>query len=166
MLWLSYINLAGKRNLLVKFIGLNDCNDNIISLKRAINIIDKDVKRYYESKEIKFKSSQNIKEIENSQNTDVIVPLNYYVSKFQLNYIPKISTIGFRNAQMKRIHNNFDIIERLFIEDNKSFEDVAKWLRINIKVFEKCLDAYFRILNKRSKHMQEEYHYKLERMRV
>ena len=43
MLWLSYINFAGKRNLLIKFIGLYDCNDNIISLKRAINIIDKDV---------------------------------------------------------------------------------------------------------------------------
>ena len=104
MLWLSYINLAGKRNLLINSIGINDCNDNIISLKRSINIIDKDVKKYYESKEIKFKSSQNIKEIENSQNTDVIVPLNYYVSKFQLNYIPKVSTIEFRNAQMKRIH--------------------------------------------------------------
>ena len=113
-----------------------------------------------------MKIAKNTKEIEYMQNTDIILPLHYFDSKIQINYIPKARNIRFRNIQMKKVRDNFDIIERLIIKEDKSFEDVAKWLRMNIKVFEKSLDVYFRTLNKRSKHMQEEYQYKLERMKV
>ena len=54
------------------------------------------------NKKTKVIGDKKFKENEDVQNTNMTLPLNYYVSKFQNNYISKVRNLRFRNAQMRR----------------------------------------------------------------
>ena len=57
---------------------------------------------------------------------------------------------------MKRFTENFDIISRLFIDEDKSIEYVAKWMRMSNKTLEKWITTYFRAAFRRSASMKNE----------
>lgn len=66
---------------------------------------------------------------------------------------------------MKKFEENFEIVERLFMEEEKDVEFVARWLRMKQKDLLKCIDRYFRSRSLNAPLVREEYNSKLNRMK-
>ena len=146
-----------KKHILKKFVGLNDWNNNSNLIKRARNILDKEVNRYYKEINSNDKDNKIVKDDQSKHRiTEVIMPLEYYISRFQHNISLNIRNCQFRSIKMKRFTENFDIISRLFIDEDKSIEYVAKWMRMSNKTLEKWITTYFRAAFRRSASMKNE----------
>ena len=54
-----------------------------------------------------------------------------------------MTKIYFRNKHMQKIDKNIDIISKLFYEEKRDVQYLAKWMRIPVKVFAKWIKSFF-----------------------
>ena len=147
------------------FVGINDSENSIIAYKKAISILDKDIDRYYsDANNSKHANDESNPESDSIKITDVDVPLQFYQSMIVSNIRPKIYNRGFRGKYMQRVHENFVVIQKLMLEENRSAQYVAKWLRIPPKTFYKCFLKYFRDYRHKQSEVEQLYDIKYQRL--
>ena len=87
-----------KKHILKKFVGLNDWNNNSNLIKRARNILDKEVNRYYKEINSNDKDNKIVKDDQSKHRiTEVIMPLEYYI---QDSNITLVWTLGTANLEV------------------------------------------------------------------
>ena len=141
----------------------NDCQENWAPDKRAIQILARNINRYYkDKKEIIENYPEEIKLTDNLSKEDVLVPFDFYSSKVFDDIDVLIINSNFKNNQMSKIENNIEIIQKMIYEENKDIDYVSKWLRIPIKKFILCMKRYNKWINNRSKDVQTKNNKKLK----
>ena len=165
---LCLIISEGKQFLFKNFVGFNDCQENWAPVKRAIQILSRNINRYYkdqkESKVSKVSNSEEIKLTDSLSKEDVLVPFYFYSSKVLDDIDVLIINSNFRSNQMSKIENNIEIIHKMFYEENKDIDYISKWLRIPIKKFIRCMSRYKKWVENRSKDVQAKNQQKIERI--
>ena len=79
---LCLIISEGKQFLFKNFVGFNDCQENWAPVKRAIQILSRNINRYYkDQKESKVSNSEEIKLTDSLSKEDVLVTFDFYSSK-------------------------------------------------------------------------------------
>ena len=68
---------------------------------------------------------------------EILMPFDLYTSKAQENIDFIMTKTYFRNKHMQKIDKNIDIISKLFYEEKRDVQYIAKWMRIPVKVFAK-----------------------------
>ena len=132
--------------------GFNDCQENWAPAKRAIQILARNINRYYKDKKENIENNQEeIKLTDNLSKEDVLVPFDFYSSKVLDDIDALIINSNFRSNQMNKIENNIEIIKKMIYEENKDIDYVSKWLRIPIKKFILCMNRYNKWINNRSR---------------
>ena len=145
--------------------GFNDCQENWAPVKRAINILTRNINRYYkDQKESKVSNSEEIKMTDSLSKEDVLVPFDFYSSKVLDDIDVLIINSNFRSNQMSKIENNIEIIHKMFYEENKDINYISKWLRIPMKKFIRCMSRYKKWVENRSKDVQAKNQQKIERI--
>ena len=161
---LCLIISEGKQFLFKNFVGFNDCQENWAPVKRAIQILSRNINRYYKDhKESKVSNSEEIKLTDSLSKEDVLVPFDFYSSKVLDDIDVLIINSNFRSNQMRKIENNIEIIHKMFYEENKDIDYISKWLRIPIKKFIRCMSRYKKWVENRSKDVQAKNQQKIER---
>ena len=162
---LCLIISEGKQFLFKNFVGFNDCQENWAPVKRAIQILSRNINRYYkDQKESKVSNSEEIKLTDSLSKEDVLVPFDFYSSKVLDDIDVLIINSNFRSNQMSKIENNIEIIHKMFYEENKDIDYISKWLRIPIKKFIRCMSRYKKWVENRSKDVQAKNQQKIERI--
>ena len=162
---LCLIISEGKQFLFKNFVGFNDCQENWAPVKRAIQILSRNINRYYkDQKESKVSNSEEIELTDSLSKEDVLVPFDLYSSKVLDDIDVLIINSNFRSNQMSKIENNIEIIHKMFYEENKDIDYISKWLRIPIKKFIRCMSRYKKWVENRSKDVQVKNQQKIERI--
>ena len=162
---LCLIISEGKQFLFKNFVGFNDCQENWAPVKRAIQILSRNINRYYkDQKESKVGNLEEIKLTDSLSKEDVLVPFDFYSSKVLDDIDVLIINSNFRSNQMSKIENNIEIIHKMFYEENKDIDYISKWLRIPIKKFIRCMSRYKKWVENRSKDVQAKNQQKIERI--
>ena len=162
---LCLIISEGKQFLFKNFVGFNDCQENWAPVKRAIQILSRNINRYYkDQKESKVSNSEEIKLTDSLSKEDVLVPFDFYSSKVLDDIDVLIINSNFRSNQMSKIENNIEIIHKMFYKENKDIDYISKWLRIPIKKFIRCMSRYKKWVENRSKDVQAKNQQKIERI--
>ena len=162
---LCLIISEGKQFLFKNFVGFNDCQENWAQVKRAIQILSRNINRYYkDQKESKVSNLEEIKLTDSLSKEDVLVPFDFYSSKVLDDIDVLIINSNFRSNQMSKIENNIEIIHKMFYEENKDIDYISKWLRIPIKKFIRCMSRYKKWVENRSKDVQAKNQQKIERI--
>ena len=162
---LCLIISEGKQFLFKNFLGLNDCQENWAPVKRAIQILSRNINRYYkDQKESKVSNSEEIKLTDSLSKEDVLVPFDFYSSKVLDDIDVLIINSNFRSNQTSKIENNIEIIHKMFYEENKDIDYISKWIRIPIKKFIRCMSRYKKWVENRSKDVQAKNQQKIERI--
>ena len=162
---LCLIISEGKQFLFKNFVGFNDCQENWAPVKRAIQILSRNINRYYkDQKESKVSNSEEIKLTDSLSKEDVLVPFDFYSSKVLDDIDVLIINSNFRSNQMSKIENNIEIIHKMFYEENKFIDYISKWLRIPIKKFIRCMSRYKKWVENRSKDVRAKNQQKIERI--
>ena len=162
---LCLIISEGKQFLFKNFVGFNDCQENWAPVKRAIQILSRNINRYYkDQKESKVSNLEEIKLTDSLSKEDVLVPFDFYSSKVLDDIDVLIINSNFRSNQMSKIENNIEIIHKMFYEENKDIDYISKWLRIPIKKFIRCMSRYKKWVENRSKDVQAKNQQKIERI--
>ena len=148
--------------------GFNDCQENWAPAKRVIQILARNINRYYKDKKENIENIENnqeeIKLTDNLSKEDVLVQLYFYSSKVLDDIDVLIINSNFRSNQMSKIENNIEIIQKMIYEENKDIDYVSKWRRIPIKKFILCMNRYNKWINNRNKDVQTKNKRKIERM--
>ena len=93
--------------------GFNDCQENWAPAKRAIQILARNISRYYKEKKENIENNQEeIKLTDNLSKEDVLVPFDFYSSKVLDDIDVLIINSNFRSNQMSKIENNIEIIQK------------------------------------------------------
>ena len=92
--------------------GFNDCQENWIPAKRAIQILTRNIKRYYKVKEDKASNSEDVKLIYFDSAGDVLVPPDLYTSKVLDDIDILIVNTNFRSNYMSKIEKNIEDIQK------------------------------------------------------
>ena len=124
-------------------------------IARATNKIDKSARTLYvniDKKNIVMLS--NIKDIDSLKN---------YQHSFE---VKQIETLKMKSSNFSKFADNFLIIKRLYDDENKSVDYIAKWLRISKSNLQLLISRYFKHLDKYNdkiiKHkLREERSYKI-----
>ena len=162
---LCLIISEGKQFLFKNFVKFNDCQENWAPVKRAIQILSRNINRYYkDQKESKVSNSEEIKLTDSLSKEDVLVPFDFYSSKVLDDIDVLIINSNFRSNQMSKIENNIEIIHKMFYEENKDIDYISKLLRIPIKKFIRCMSRYKKWVENRSKDVQAKNQQKIERI--
>ena len=162
---LCLIISEGKQFLFKNFVGFNDCQENWAPVKRAIQILSRNINRYYkDQKESKVSNSEEITLTDSLSKEDVLVPFDFYSSKVLDDIDVLIINSNFRSNKMSKIENNIEIIHKMFYEENKDIDYISKWLRIPIKKFIRCMSRYKKWVENRSKDVQAKNQQKIERI--
>ena len=149
---LCLIISEGNQFLFKNFVGFNDCQENWAPVKGAIQILSRNINRYYkDQKESKVSNSEEIKLTNSLSKEDVLVPFDFYSSKVLDDIDVLIINSNFRSNQMNKIENNIEIIHKMFYEENKDIDYISNWLRIPIKKFIRCMSRYKKWVENRSK---------------
>jgi hypothetical protein len=136
--------------LLEKFKGINDCKEEMIPVEKAIDLLENDTNKHYDFRDSPLCSTQ-----ENTHSTpfslvkEVEVPMVFYQAVFINNVSPSIGNKPIKEKNLCKIHNNFEIIIRLLIDENQTPYFIAKWLRMLIKLLF-FVFQYFIVLRTRS----------------
>jgi hypothetical protein len=80
----------------------------------------------------------------------VSLPVNVYEDLFINNIYITEKGYSFKSKNMKRFVQNFSIIERLIMNEEKDLNFIAKWLKMSAKQLVKCIINYFKTINKRN----------------
>ena len=100
--------------------GFNDCKENWAPVKRAIQILARNINRYYKDKKKKHrKQSRSNKLTDNLSKEDVLVQFDFYLSKVLDDIDVLIINSNFRSNQMRKIENNIEIIHKMIYEEIK-----------------------------------------------
>ena len=78
------------------------------------------------------------------------MPFDVYTSKVQQNIDLLIRPVKFRSKYMRRIDKNIDVINKLFYEENKEVQFIAKWMRIPLKIFVRSMKSYTKWIENKS----------------
>ena len=145
--------IAANLLLLKDFIGFNDSQQNVLRVKQAMRLLVKNISRYYKRRDDDNKNEPNQPQTINGEDQpQVLIPFDVYSTKVLENIDILIRDSNkFRSNQIKKIANNIDVIHKMIYEDKKEIEYVAKWIRIPIKIFIKCLSKYYKWIDNRSK---------------
>jgi hypothetical protein len=112
--------IASTKYLFKKYVGINDCNNNIKQASKAINILQK----YLVKNESRFLQPNNIlgedekHEIDND--FEVEIPESLYNDIFVNDLSIDWSEPRFTSKHMKLFAQNFEVIKRLILEEDKS----------------------------------------------
>ena len=71
--------ITGNQFILRDFIGVNDCQDNWVPAKRAIKILNSNIRKYYKSKVTKKQTNREINQILQK----IFIPFYLYSNKVQ-----------------------------------------------------------------------------------
>ena len=121
--------------------------------KRATKILITSINRYGKNKK---KEQDDYKQVANcikDENSGyVTIPVNIYMQITSTDGTIRCCKQPFRSNIKKRIHNNFEIIKRMLIEEKKNILYVAKWIRIPYLRFCSILQDYMKwIVDKKDK---------------
>ena len=137
------IFIAGKQFILKHYIGLNDWKDSWIPVKRAIKILNFNIKKYYTSKENEYLIKQEWNQKQHLENIhDIQMPFDLYTSKVGENIDLLVAPSQFKSRYMKKIDANIDIVNKMLYEEDKDALFIAKWLRISTKQFICSMNKY------------------------
>jgi hypothetical protein len=112
--------IASTKCLFTKYVGINDCNDNITRATKAIRLLDK----YLTKNKGRFSQPNNIlvedekHEIEND--FEVEIPESLYNDIFINDFPIDWSEKRFISKHMKLFVQNFEVIKRLILDEDKS----------------------------------------------
>ena len=106
--------IAGNILLLKDFIGFNDSQENVLRVKQAMQLLVKNISRYYKRRDDDNKNESNQSQTINGENQpQVLIPFDVYSSKVLENIDILIRDSNkFRSNQMKKITNNIDVIHK------------------------------------------------------
>ena len=94
-----------KQFLFKNFVGFNDCQENWAPVKRAIQILARNINRYYKDKKKNIENNpEEIKLTDNLSKEDVLVPFDFYSSKVLDDIDALIINSNFRSNQMSKIY--------------------------------------------------------------
>ena len=122
--------------------------------------------RYYAKNIRKEEKSEDKIEIYLSQEKhEILMPFDLYTSKAQENIDFIMTKTYFRNKHMQKIDRNIDIISKLFYEEKRDVQYIAKWMRIPVKLFAKWIKSYFEQINDRTSKSLIKIKNKIERFK-
>ena len=78
-------------------------------------------------------------------NIEDIDSLTYYQNAFE---VKQIETLKMKSSNFSKFAGNFLIIKRLYEDENKSIDFIAKWLRISKSNLQLWISRYFKHLDK------------------
>lgn len=126
----------GTNFLLKEYIGLTSCRKDTVILKKMIKVLKKDFKKNYIKKR-KAEHMEHNKSSEEEKNVksppEITVPAEFYKDVMVDNIKVKKRLGACKSAKMRRFYDNHEIVERLFTEEGKDINFVAKWLKMRPK---------------------------------
>jgi hypothetical protein len=112
--------LASTKYLFNKYVGINDCNDNTKQASKAIKILQK----YLAKNKSKFLQLNNILVEDEKQelinDVEVEIPESLYNDIFINDFSIDWSELRFTSKHMKLFVQNFEVIKRLILDEDKS----------------------------------------------
>ena len=139
-----FINfLDGKQFIFRDFVGINDWQDNWVPAKKALKILNNNIRKYYTSKENEEKINKEKKLMFQCEEFhEILMPFDVYTSKVLEEIDLLMVPLRFRNKYMKKIDQNIDFINKLMYEEKRDLDFIAKWLRTPLKIFVKSFNRY------------------------
>ena len=131
-------------------------------MKKLLKSYDRDYKPHEEGSD-KENLDRDQATLVKSDDGELILPLSHYEDVIQNRIKVKVKPGKFRSAKMKKFLENFEIVERLFMEEDKDLDFVAKWLRMSVKDLRQCIIKYFNSKHRTESSANEQYLKKLKR---
>ena len=149
-------HIAGKRVILQDFIGISSSTGSGKRIQRAINILIKEAKKYYKQKYTIKEEQKELCNEESKECHQIDIPAEIYEGFQKYQQASRCKAGVFRNKNLKKLSDNILIVENMLLVQERSLEEVAKWLGMPVKAFKLTIDRYFRskCLNK-IKYQQE-----------
>ena len=141
---IKLIKIASSRYLFKNFIGINDNQINMLKTIKALRILNEDLDRS-KAKSVKLFDSHKIQMQDkiciSSQVANEVVQ---FLNRHNQNKIERNEILNGKLSCFNKFIDNFDIIKRLYEEENKSWEFISRWLRISTANLQLWINKYFK----------------------
>ena len=141
---------ASSRYLFKNFVGINDNQENVLKVIKVNKLLEEEIARATNKidKSIRTLNVNIDKEhIVMLSNIEDIDSLKNYQNSFE---VKQIDTLKMKSSNFSKFADNFLIIKRLYEDENKSIDFIAKWLRISKSNLQLWICRYFKHLDKYS----------------
>ena len=122
---------TSSRYLFKNFIGINDNQENVLKVIKATKLLEEEITRAtnkIDKTTIALNVNIDKEHIVMLSNIKDIDSLTNYQNAFE---VKQIETLKMKSSNFSKFADNFLIIKRLYEDENKSIDFIAKLLRIS-----------------------------------
>ena len=138
---------ADSRYLFKYFIGIND-NWGCTKIIKATKLLDEEINRLSNKLDRISEVKDEYEDKEHMVMLKNIEDINSLINNQEKSDIKEINVLKMNSSNFSKVIDNFWIIKRLYEEENKSIEFIARWLRMPKLNLLLWINRYFKHLRK------------------